>query len=158
MIDKRIASHLEKKMMMIKFKKMGIWCRDFYSNAMTKITVIMKVTDKTLHKRAKYDMISKERELGYADLLSLEPVDSQSRPMRLREKKFKELNEERIIKSRTEGDIEGTIQDDNGGRLKTSSSHIPTLQNFLKSVESNTNEPLYSQLVDQNKSNGRMMN
>jgi anoctamin-10 len=103
-------------------------------------------------------MISKERELGYADLLSLEPVDSQARPMRLREKKFKELNEERIIKSRTEGDIEGTIQDDNGGRLKTSSSHIPTLQNFLKSVESNTNEPLYSQLVDQNKSNGRMMN
>ena len=43
MIDLRIARHLMKKFISIKLKNLGFWVREFYSDSLRKINMVVKI-------------------------------------------------------------------------------------------------------------------
>ena len=51
-IDKRIFYYLLKKVITIKINKTGIFTREFYSEDMTKVFMVLKCQENTLRKRA----------------------------------------------------------------------------------------------------------
>lgn len=76
---------------------------------MQNIHCILKVQDPVLIERAESFKIPVQLELGFTDLFSLEPVDDQYRPIRHKEKTFKEWVEDRKVSSRENKGLE--IQD-----------------------------------------------
>lgn len=88
---------LFRKVLVLKLNKIGIYTREFYSEDLRFINCALKVQDAVLVERAETYEVPMELELGTIDLFSLEPVDDQFRPIRHKEKTFKEWEKEKKL-------------------------------------------------------------
>ena len=79
-IDQRIFLNLLRKIIVIKLNNESIWTRQFYSQDIKQIFVVIKPLESALKSRAVKEGFQKQLELGFIDLLSLEPVDRRGRP------------------------------------------------------------------------------
>lgn len=65
-----------RKVILLKFNKIGIYTREFYSEDLRFINCAIKVQDAVLIERAETYGVPMELELGTIDLFSLEPIDA----------------------------------------------------------------------------------
>lgn len=140
-IDNRIAKHLFKKVIIMKLQKIGIFCRQFYCESMSQIWVVMKMTDERVNLRAAEQGLNKQRELGISDYTSLEPVDEQQRLIRLRSKKFMELQKERMKKAEEASvDIDFENEDRDVGVIVPASNDKNVLYKVLHRIRQYSHE------------------
>ena len=90
-MDERIFNNLLRKMFILKLNLSKVWTRQTYSSDFTRIFVVIKAQDSVIQSIAASKGYPKQIELGFSDLLSLEPVDEYFRPFRVKERTFTEI-------------------------------------------------------------------
>lgn len=93
-VRKCIFKELMRRAMLMKYMRIGLFAREFYSTDMKRIFVVVKAQDAVIARRAETLGIMKELEIGYADLISLEPVDKAFRPLKMKKSLLKYLKRE----------------------------------------------------------------
>ena len=158
LIDVRLSKHLLKKIIILRLKKLNIYCREFYIAGLTQSAVIIKTSKQLLSDLAFTSKLNKEKELGHVDQCSIEPVDSQKRPFRLRDKKFRQMVEYKTQLERTEGKVEEEGADeDQQGVLSISSTNVHILKQLVKEIEMYHPANMYTQITNQFRQNQTLL-
>ena len=93
-------NELFRNVLVLKFNRIGMYTREFYSEDLQHIYCVLKVQDPVLIERAESYALPLQLELGFTDLFSLEPVDDCFRPIRYKEKTFREWEEQKLKSSK----------------------------------------------------------
>lgn len=130
-IDQRIFHNLCRKYIIIKMNEAKIWTRQFYSRDLKKIYVVLKPLESAIMQRALGEEYPKQIELGFIDLMSLEPVDEKNRPYRIKDKTFKEIAIRRLEEGvpANEGG-----EEEKGGGVSIQSSEVRMVANAIKTL------------------------
>lgn len=157
-IDSRIFKYLLRKVIIIKMERIGLWTRQFYSEDLQHIFVVLKAQTQTLINRADVEKISKQLELGYVDIFSLEAVDKKLRPIRKKPKNFLELEGERQRKKVLLGGEDQLEEEENKGdndpdnhitAINPTACEIKAITRMIAKAEKLSNEVLFQMLVYQ---------
>ena len=135
-----------RRILRVKMSQMGLFSRAFHSSSFKEIFVVIKAQPGTILSRAEVKQLPKAYELGVADLLSFEPLDTVNRPFRL--KKFPTFSEFEERKNKV-SNAEYEMFMGNGREnfdLRISGGDPRTLAKLLQDLEDLTDFDVYKLL------------